>query len=363
MATGRLTAVPRFAGSRLAPDSVAAVDSTGQAAAMLALGGQLRHAAELVAAVRLPTLAAPRALVVAGMGGSAVGGRLAIGVLGARLRLPLVVADGYELPSWVGPDTAVLCSSYSGATEETLACYRQARAHGASIVVASSGGPLTARAHADDVPVIRLPGGLQPRAAVGYSLVCAVAAAAACGAAPPLLDELEPAARLLDELAAEWGPQGEDRNTAKALARRLSGAVSVIVGAGATAPVAYRWKCQLNENAKVPAFASVLPEADHNEICGWEPASQPAQFAAVFLEDADHAPEIQRRVELTARAALDGGVRVARVRARGDSALERVLSLVLLGDLVSLYVAVLRAADPVEIRAIHELKAALTARA
>jgi glucose/mannose-6-phosphate isomerase len=280
-------------------------------------------------------------------------------VLGGRLRRPVTVADGYELPSWVGPGTFVLCSSYSGTTEETLSCYEHAREAAATIVVASTGGPLVSRAYADGVPVIRLPGGLQPRAAVGCSLVCALAAAASCGAAPSLREELEAAARLVDELAVEWGPAADERGLAKELARRLFGAVSVVVGAGSTAPVAYRWKCQLNENAKLPAFCSVLPEADHNEICGWQAAATLGTFGAVFLEDANDRPEIRRRTELTARAALDGGIRVARVTARGDTRLERVLSLVLLGDLVSLYLAVLGETDPVEIRAIHELKAAL----
>jgi glucose/mannose-6-phosphate isomerase len=359
MAAGRLSVVSRFAGRQLGPEAVAAVDSTDQAAAMLALGRQLRHARELADAAGLSSVGMPRGLAVAGMGGSAIGARLAIGVLGDRLRRPVVVADGYELPPWVGPGTLVLCSSYSGATEETLTCYGQARERGAAVVVASVGGPLTARAQADGVPVIRLPGGLQPRAAVGYSLMCALAAAAACGAAPSLREELEPAARLLDELALEWGPAGDEHGVAKELARRLCGAASVVVGAESTAPVAYRWKCQLNENAKLPAFCSVLPEADHNEICGWEAATACGTFAAVFLEDVEHRPEIRRRVDITARAALNAGVRVARVTARGTTRLERVLSLVLLGDLVSLYLAVLRETDPVEIRAIHELKAAL----
>jgi glucose/mannose-6-phosphate isomerase len=359
MAAGRLSVIRRSAGKPLAAHAVAAVDSTDQAAAMLGLGRQLGHAHELVDAAGLRSVYAPRGLVVAGMGGSAVGARLAIGVLGARLRRPVTVCDGYELPRWAGPGTLVLCSSYSGRTEETLACYDQARERAATIVVASTGGPLTARAHADGVPVISLPSGLQPRAAVGYSLVCALAAAAACGAAPSLLDELESAGRLMDELADEWGPDGDERGQAKELARRLCGAVSVVVGAGCTAPVAYRWKCQLNENAKLPAFCSVLPEADHNEICGWDAAAGLGRFAAVFLEDADDRPEIRRRVEFTARAALRSGVRVERVSARGDTRLHRVLSLVLLGDLVSLYLAVLRDVDPVHIHAIHDLKAAL----
>jgi glucose/mannose-6-phosphate isomerase len=139
-------------------------------------------------------------LIVAGMGGSAIGGRLAAAGLGSRLTRPLAIADGYELPGWAGPQTLVLCSSYSGQTEETLACYDDAVSRGAPRIVATTGGELAERARRDRVPVIPIPGGFQPRAAVGYSLVSALEAARLCGAAPSLAGEIEAAAALADEL-------------------------------------------------------------------------------------------------------------------------------------------------------------------
>jgi glucose/mannose-6-phosphate isomerase len=326
---------------------------------MLGLGAQLRDALARVDAAGLRPVDAPGGVVVVGMGGSAVGGRLALGALGSRGRRPMAVVDGYQLPPWVGKSTLVLCSSYSGATEETLACYERARARDAPVVAATTGGPLAERARRDGVPVIRLPSGLQPRAAVGYALVSALEVAAVAGAAPPVRDELRAAARLVDALAAEWGPDGSENGEAKRLARCLEGTVPVITGAGLTAPVAYRWKCQCNENAKVPAFWSVLPEADHNEICGWAAAGGLGEFSAVFLEDPGERTEITRRHELTAGLAAAGARTVERVVARGATPLARLLSLVLLGDLVSLYLAVLRGVDPVEIEAIRRLKAAL----
>ena len=219
------------------------------------------------------------------MGGSSVGGRLAAGALGPRLRRPLALAMGYDIPSWIGRETLVLCSSYSGSTEETLATYDAAKAAGAPRLVATTGGELAERARADGVPVVPLPGGFQPRAAVGYSLVTALEAAALCGAAPSLRDEVEAAAALAAELAREWGPDGAEDGEAKRLARALHGTFPVITGAGLTASVAYRWKCQINENAEIPAFASKLPEHDHNEIVGWAGAER--RLSAVFLEDPD----------------------------------------------------------------------------
>jgi glucose/mannose-6-phosphate isomerase len=340
--------------------AVAAVDSRAQAAAILGLGAHLRDALDRVKSAGLRPVPAHGGVVVAGMGGSAVGGRLAIGALGRRLRRPLVGADGYDLPPWVGEGVLVLCSSYSGGTEETLSCYEQARHRGAAVVAATTGGPLAERAHRDGVPVIPLPSGFQPRAAVGYSLVCALEVAALGGAAPSLRAELEAAAEPLEALAAEWGPGGDESGRAKALARRLHRTLPVITGTGPTAPVAYRWKCQMNENAKIPAFAGTLPEANHNEICGWAAAAEFGELSAVFLEDSDDRPEIARRVELTAGLADAGARTVERVAGVGSGGLQRLLSLVLLGDLVSLYLAVLRQVDPVEIEAIAALKAALS---
>jgi glucose/mannose-6-phosphate isomerase len=348
--------------SALHAEAVAAVDSTGQAAEICDLGIHLRDALWRVDSAGLGDLDAPGGLVVAGMGGSAVGGFLARGALHERLRRPLLVSDGYELPSWIGGDALVLCSSYSGATAETLACYDAARAAGAKIVVATTGGPLAERARGDRVPVVPLPGGFQPRAAVGYSLVAALEAAALAGAGPSLRDEVEAAASLAEGLAAEWGPDSGEDSEAKALARRLEGTVPVFMGAGLTAPAAYRWKCQLNENAKLPAFWSVLPEADHNEICGWAAAAELGAFSAVVLEDPAADPRIAERAGLTAELAGAGARVVERVSARGETALERLVSLVLLGDLVSLYLAVLRRADPVAIEAIDALKRQLAGR-
>ncbi len=346
-------------GDALDAAAVAAVDSTGQAAEMLDLGDHLQDALWRVESAAIAPVDAT-ALVVAGMGGSAIGGRLALGAIGSRLKRPLAIADGYALPGWAGSETLVLCSSYSGTTEETLAAYDDALERGARRIVATTGGRLAERARRDGVPVIPLPGGFQPRAAVGYSLVAALEAAALSGVAPSLRDEVEAAASLAQELAQGWGPEAAEDSEAKALARRLHGTVPVIAGAELAAAAAYRWKCQINENAGMPAFASVLPELDHNEVVGWPAAD--GRFSAVFLEDPGAHPRNQLRSRLTAEQAAAGASVVERVSARGETPTERLVSLVLLGDLVSLYLAVLRGEDPVSIPPIDALKAALARR-
>jgi glucose/mannose-6-phosphate isomerase len=209
------------------------------------------------------------------------------------------------------------------------------------------------------VPVIPIPGGFQPRAAGGYALVSALEAARLCGAAPSLHEEIEAAASLAEALAAEWGPDGAEDSEAKTLARELEGTVPVIMGAELAGAAAYRWKCQLNENSSLLAFSSALPEMGHNEVVGWPYASALGQFGVVLLEDEQEHPRNVLRTSLTAGLTAPGASVVLRTAARGETRLERLVSLVLLGDLVSLYLAVLRGVDPVAIDPIDTLKAEL----
>jgi glucose/mannose-6-phosphate isomerase len=247
----------------------------------------------------------------------------------------------------------VLLSSYSGTTEETLACWDEATARGARRIVTTTGGDLADSARADGVPVIPLPGGFQPRAAVGYAAVVALEVAALAGVAPALSAEVEAAAAFVEQLGAEWGPDADEDSAAKALATALAGKVPVAVGAGLTIPAAYRFKCQVNENANRAAFWSELPEADHNEIEGWSDRS--ALEPVFFVDPVDTHPRVLERFALTAD--IIGGAQ--RIEARGESRIERLMGLVHFGDLVSLYVAVLDGSDPVDIPALLELKSRL----
>jgi len=338
------------------------IDSSDQFADTLALSEHIRDAVWKADSAAVPEIDSRDGVVVAGMGGSSIGGRLARAMLGDTCSRPLIVARGYGLPSWTTPDATVLCCSYSGNTEETLACYEAAAALGSGRVVATSGGRLAELARADGVPVIPLAGGLQPRAAVGYVTVAALEVAARTGTGPSLTSELDVAADHLGRLVEQWGPNGPDDSLPKQLARALHGRIPLIAGSGATDPVAYRWKTQLNENAKVPAFSHQLPELNHNELVGWEGAAELGRFSAVFIEDVDTHPRIGERVDLTAAAIEARGGEVHRVQTIGETAAERVFSGVLLGDLVSLYLAVLRGVDPGPVGVIEQLKADLAGR-
>jgi glucose/mannose-6-phosphate isomerase len=312
---------------------------------VLAQPHQLSDALWRAQSAGIPTQDRPGGLVVCGMGGSAIGGDLAAAALGDRATRPITSVRGYALESWTGPDSLVLCASYSGNTEETLACFEAAGVAGAGRVVLTTGGRLAELARAEGVPVIGVPSGMQPRAAVIYMVVGVLECAALCGAAPPLQGEIEAAAEVLDAITPADAP-----------AEPLHETIPVIHGAGPTAAVARRWKTQINENAKAAAFFSELPEANHNEICAWERSKG---FSAVFLEDPDQHPRITRRIDLTVAEVEAAGAVALRVPARGESRLARVLSLVMLGDLVSVRLAELAGVDPNEIEALTRLKDSL----
>jgi len=315
---------------------------------VLGIPDQLRDALWRIESARLEP--SPSAgLFVCGMGGSAIGGDLAAAAIGDRLTAPMVTVRGYALPSWATPEWTVLCSSYSGGTEETLACFEAAETLGARRLVASTGGALVDRARETEVPVVGLPGIFQPRAAVAYMVAAAAEVAWLAGIAPHLHTEIDAAAAFLADQAETLQQQ------AREIAALLADAVPVIYGADLTAPVARRWKTQVNENVKSSAWWGELPEADHNELCGWGAVGE-GRAVAIFLEDRDQHPRIARRFELTARSVESGAATVVRVETAGETRLERMLWAVMLGDLVTLELARQRGVDPLPVEAIERFK-------
>lgn len=321
---------------------------------VLGLPDQLRDALWRIETARLEPADAA-GLMICGMGGSAIGGDFAAAVLGDRLTKPLVSIRGYGLPSWATPEWTVLCSSYSGNTEETLACFEAAEALGARRIVVSTGGSLVDQAREAGVPVVAPPGIYQPRVAVAYMFVAAAEVAALAGVAPSIRSEIDVAAAFLEREALTIKAKAAE------IAAQLDGSTTVIYGADLTTPAAHRWKTQLNENAKLPAFSSELPEADHNEICGWSDGSGAGPLGAVFLGDCDQHPRERRRIELTAEVVAEGAAAVIRVETEGETRVERLLWATLLGDLVSLELASRRGTDPESIEAIDRLKEGMAA--
>jgi glucose/mannose-6-phosphate isomerase len=333
-------------------DAIRAVDTQRQIDDVLALPEHLSDALFRVESARIePTKTS--GLVVCGMGGSAIGGDLARAALGTRTTLPFTTVRDYGLEPWTSPERMVLCASYSGNTEETLAAFEAAAAVGAKRVVTTTGGALGDSARADDVPIIPIPAALQPRAAVGYMFVAAAEVAALAGVATAIRTEIDGAAAHL-------------RSSREALIERaaviadvVGDSFPVIYGSDLTIPVAYRWKTQINENAKIPAFAHSLPEMDHNELVGWTQGGGSERFSAIFLDDPDQHPRARQRLELTAGLIEPTAAGLVQIEAEGDTRTARMLWAVMLGDLVSLVLAAKRGIDPSPVEVIESLKSEL----
>lgn len=329
---------------------------------------QCREALDIASAftAKLPAAPKPANVVITGLGGSAIGGDLAASLAAVGGDVPVIVNRDYDLPGFVGPGTLVIASSYSGNTEETLAAYARARAAGCPIACVTSGGELARMAEADGVPVCRVPGGRPPRASTGYLFVPTLGVLAAH---VPLADSCSPGAvahalPLLESCSSRWGrgvPLAD--NPAKQLALRLHSRIPIIYGTkGYRGVLAVRWKGQLNENAKAHAFANVLPEQNHNEILGWDQALTQAQnWSVVYLRDPSEvaeSPRIVRRVEVL-KTVIGNRADQVDVWAEGTGLMERLLSLLYLGDFVSVYAAFLNGVDPTAIAGIDLLKAEL----
>lgn len=338
---------------RLSAATIAAADPAGMLGDVLAQPHQFEDALWRIESAGIARRDCARGLVIAGMGGSAIGADLAAAAIGLRARAPITVVRGYELPRWVGRDTLVVCASYSGDTEETLHCFEEAGAAAAPRVAVTTGGQLAAAARAaGDVPVVGVPSGMQPRAAVVYMTVAALQCAELAGAAPSLRAEIDEASALTRELMTEWGPDSDSE--AKSIARAIEGRIPIVYGGRTTTAVARRWRSQLNENAKLPAFYGDLPEAHHNEVVGWHHAD--GTLVGIVLETPEEHARMARRFDVTAEVMSAAGLDSLRVVSRGQSATAQVMSLVMLGDIVSVYLAVLRGMDPSPVAEIEGLK-------
>ena len=304
-----------------------------------------------------------RSILVTGLGGSAIGGDILRALVWKKSKVSVGVNRHYLLPAWVGRDTLVVCSSYSGNTEETLSAFEIAVRQQARILVISSGGELTARARRRRIPVCCVPGGYPPRSAFGYSFVTLLTALETLKLIPSHGRDFEEAMVLMESLSASLGPHVPvARNEAKRLARFLVGHLPVVyAGQDHLETVGLRWKGQLNENAKQTALFNVLPEMNHNEVVGFTEAESLSKRMAVVLlrhPQGDH-PAVKRRFDILGSILRRRTAGAREVATRGRSTLAQMLSVLYLGDFVSVYLAYLKRVDPTPVTVIDQLKKAL----
>ena len=301
-------------------------------------------------------------VVVAGMGGSALAALLVKTWLNQDLTMPFEVVRDYELPSYVGPSSLVIASSYSGNTEETMQCLAGATKAGAQLAIITAGGKLGTAADASSIACVKLPADFQPRMAMLYNLSALLTLLVHFGIVEQAkIDELRSIGPWLQEASSAWlTTVPESDNLAKQLAKKSAGKIPVIYGGGLTAPAAYKWKISWNENAKNVAFWNQYPEMNHNEFIGW--TSHPIEKPFVIFDlisPLEHPQTIKR---FFASDQLLSGKRPAAVTVKlaGDTALKQLVWACILADFASIYAAILNGVDPTPVELIEKLKLTLS---
>ncbi len=302
-------------------------------------------------------------IVITGMGGSAIGGDLLRSYLRSTLLVPVEICRHYVLPEYVDDESLVIVSSYSGNTEETVAAANDALDRKSMMAVVTTGGIIADLAKLNELPVAKLPTGLQPRAALGYSLIPMIFFFEKIGLIKKMTKQLDSVVSSLQKFRDKYI---EDNpvvsNPAKHLAEAIQNKIVLIyTGPTVTDSVGMRWKGQICENAKTMAFHNQFAEFNHNELVGWSEliAAHRDHLAVIILRDQDDHAQIRKRMNIVKDVIQSREIEVTDVHSRGQSPLERMLSLVQMGDFVSYYLAVLNKVDPTPVKIIESLKQAL----
>jgi len=300
----------------------------------------------------------PENVIIAGMGGSAIGGELVKDWARNRAPAPIEVCRDYALPKYAGARTLVLVSSYSGETEESLSAFLDANRRGAMICCVSSGGKLLEFAEKCGVPFVRVPAGMPPRVALPYLFIPLLELLERSGFISGFSEEFQEANKVLEKVANDNGPDSALKsNPAKTLATGINNSVPVVYGSGFYRSVAQRIKQQFNENSKVPSKWEYFPELDHNEVVGWEKRGDfTKHFSSIFLREKNEPDEIRSRIEITKALMAPVVSKQFEVWSQGKSDLAKMLSTILIGDFASVYLALLRRVDPTPVETITILK-------
>jgi glucose/mannose-6-phosphate isomerase len=299
----------------------------------------------------------PANIIVAGMGGSAIGGELLKDWVRDKAQVPVEVNRDYALPAYANKKSLVLVVSYSGETEETLSAFLDALKRKCMIFCVSSGGSLLEFAEKLSVPYLRVPSGMPPRAALPYLFVPLLKSLEKTGVVSGVSGELSEAIQLLKRATVENAPEKPAKNNfTKTLASGINGTVPVVYGFGVFRSVAQRFKQQFNENSKVPSKWEFFSELNHNEIVGWEKPEKLAEcLSTLFIRDKSEPDAIRSRIEIT-KTLLPSASKMFEMWTQGKGALARMLSTVCIGDFTSVYLAVLRNVDPTPVENINLLK-------
>jgi len=300
----------------------------------------------------------PCHIVVAGMGGSGIGGEILKDWLRDELSIPIEVSSDYTLPACVNEDTLVFAISHSGETEETLSSFVDALRRKCMIVSITSGGHLLSFSKRLSLPFVQIPGRLPPRAAIPFLFFPLPVLLEKIGVLSDVREEIDETVRVMRIVGEANSPKVPvEDNLAKKLALELMGSVPVVYGFRQYSAIAHRLKTQFNENSKVVCRFDVFPELNHNEVVGWEASEAlTRQFSVILIRDRDEPVEMRRRIEVTKLLALKGVKKVLEVYASGEGRLARMFSVLHVGDFASVYLAILYGKDPTPVRTIGAIK-------
>ena len=300
----------------------------------------------------------PSNIVVAGLGGSAIGGDLLKDWAKTQLSIPIEVSREYRLPAYANKKTLVFITSYSGDTEETLSSLLDALKRKCMIYCISSGGALLKYAQKHKVPYLQVPSGMPPRGAFPYMLLPLLVYLEKAGLVKSIREELNETFSLLEKISEDNGPEKPaNENFAKGLAQNIGESTPVIYGFGYYRSVAQRFKQQFNENSKSAAKWEFFPELDHNEIVGWEGRGEQCRwYSIILIRDVDEPAEIESRIEATKQIMERRGLIIVDLEAQGKSPLAKMVSTIVVGDFTSVYLSVLRGEDPTPVKTITTLK-------
>lgn len=342
--------------------SFSSLDSQNMHAAIAGFPEQLRNGVKIGRSINLKgKYSNINNIVIAGMGGSAIGGDVVRILVSKSLKIPLFVARNYYLPEWVGKNSLVICSSYSGNTEETLSAYNHAIEKGAVICGITTGGKLGDLLSENAQDKVLIPGGLQPRAALAYSVVPMLFLLSRAGFIDMELSSLlEGVADLIERESVVYRRMDKS-NPIYTMAEKIAGSLPVIYGENeSTSIVASRWKGQFCENSKMLAYHNELPEMNHNEIVGWENNPEIlGKIRVIWLRDRDDHPRVARRQVITREVLEELPEGQESVEVSGNNTFERLFHLIHFGDWLSFWCAIVHGTDPSPVKKIDFLKAEL----
>jgi len=342
---------------------ISEIDKSDMLGAVSTFPDQIKESKELVNNTSLDSIFKIDNIVISGMGASSISGDIVQSLFRDRLDIPIFVNRQYDLPKWTNKDTLLISQSYSGNTEETLSTFKHGYQKRCKIICISSGGKLIEYCEKRGIPYIKIPSGLQPRAATGYTLFSSIFALNKIGVIKSEYEsEIEETISITNEFRNHNKKEiPEKDNISKQLANKILNTIPQVYGFNFYTPIAKRWCTQFNENSKIICRYDEVSECNHNDIVGWSMNPEVSKkFTCILFRDHEiESIYMSKRLDFMKKLFEDVANNVIEIQVQGKKRLARMMYAMCLGDFISCYLAILRKIDPTPVDAIAELKSEL----